>query len=116
MDLIVRHLESGGVPVVSIAGEVDLATAPRLRDALLQAAVEHPGERVAIDLDGVSMLDSAGLGVLVGALRRVTATGGDLVIVCSAPRLLELLAQCRLDRVFEIRSRLADVTDGTRHV
>jgi anti-sigma B factor antagonist len=110
MDLIVRHLDSGGMPLVSVAGEVDLATVPRLRDALVVAAIDHPGQRVAVDLDGVTMLDSTGLGVLVGALRRITAAGGDLVIVCSTPRLLELLAQCRLDRVFEIRPTVADVT------
>jgi anti-sigma B factor antagonist len=114
MDLIVRHFESAGVPVVSVAGELDLATAPRLRDALVLAAIDHPGQRIAVDLDGVTMLDSAGLGVLVGALRRLTASGGDLVVVCSTPRLLDLLAQCRLDRVFEIRPRLADVTGGIR--
>ena len=115
MDIIVRHLQSAGVPVVSVAGEVDLATAPRLRDALVVAAIDHPGERIAVDIDGVTMLDSVGLGVLVGALRRITAAGGDLVVVCSTPRLLEVLAQCRLDRVFEIRSNLADLTGGIRH-
>ena len=114
MDLIVRHLESAGVPVVSVTGEVDLATVPRLRDALAVAAIDHPGQRVAVDLDGVTMLDSAGLGVPVGALRRMTASGGDLVVVCSTRRLLDLLAQCRLDRVFEIRASLADVTGGMR--
>ena len=116
MDLIVRHLDAGGTPVVSVAGEVDLATVPRLRDALVLAAIDHPGERVAMDLDGVTMLDSTGLGVLVGALRRITAAGGDLVIVCSAPRLLDLLAQCRLDRIFEIRPSVADVASGTGRV
>jgi anti-sigma B factor antagonist len=60
------------------------------------------------------MLDSSGLGVLVGALRRMTVAGGDLVVVCSSPRVLELFVQCRLDRVFEIRSSLADLSTGTR--
>ena len=97
MDLVLRHLDHGGVPVLSLAGEVDLATVPRLRDALVQAGHDHPGQRVVVDLDGVAFLDSTGLGVLVGGLRRIGAAGGDLLLVCSTPRLLDLLTQCRLD-------------------
>jgi anti-sigma B factor antagonist len=109
MDLIVRHLDTGGVPVVSLSGEVDMATSPRLRDALVQVATIHPGQRIAVDLDGVAFLDSTGLGVLVGGLRRIVAAGGDLLLVCSTPRLLDLLTQCRLDRVFEIHASVADI-------
>jgi anti-sigma B factor antagonist len=100
MDLVVRQFYNGGVPVVSFTGELDLTTVPQARDALLQAATMHPGETVVVDLDGVSFLDSMGLGVLVGGLRRARGGGGDVVLVCSAPRILDLLALTRLDRVF----------------
>jgi anti-sigma B factor antagonist len=106
MDLVVRQLD-GRVPGLSVAGEVDMATAPRLRDTLVQFAAEHPGATAVIDLDGVSFLDSLGLGVLVGGLRRMRTTGGDLALVCTSPRLLDLLALCRLDRVFEIHASVA---------
>ena len=109
MDLVVRQLD-GRVPGLSVAGEVDMATAPRLRDALVQFAAEHPGATAVIDLDGVSFLDSLGLGVLVGGLRRMRTTGGDLALVCTSPRLLDLLALCRLDRVFEIHASVAEAT------
>ena len=107
MDLVVRQGEHGGLPVVSFAGALDLTTVPQARDALLRLATRHPGQTVVVDLDGVSFLDSMGLGVLVGGLRRVRAGGGDLVLVCSTPRLLELLALVRLDRVFEIVPNIA---------
>ena len=108
MDLVVRHLDPGDVPGLSLAGEVDMATAPRLHDALVQLAAEHPGATAVIDLDGVAFLDSLGLGVLLGGLRRMRTTGGDLSLVCTNPRLLDVLASCRLDRVFEIHRSVAE--------
>ena len=76
----------------------------------MHAAALHPGQTVVVDLDGVTFLDSIGLGVLVGGLRRVRAGGGDVVLVCSTPRLLDTLALVRLDRVFEIFPSIAAVT------
>ena len=113
MDLVVRHLDIDGAPVLSLDGDLDLVTAPRLRDALVRVAVDHPGQTVTVDLDGVSFLDSVGLGILVGGLRRIVAAGGDMVLICSTPRLLGLLALCRLDRVFEIRRRASDSSGVT---
>src|SRR5690348_12536027 len=109
MDLVVRQEDHGGVPVLSFAGELDLTTVPQARDALVQVAALHPGEPVAVDLDGVSYLDSVGLGVLDGGLRRLRASGGDLVLVCRAPRLLDLLHLTRLERAFEVFPTVAAV-------
>jgi anti-sigma B factor antagonist len=114
MDLVVRHLDHGGVPVVSFAGELDLASVPLARDALVRSAAEHPGQTLVVDLDGVAFLDSMGLGVLVGGLRRLRGGGGDLVLVCSTPRLLDILAQARLERVFEIYPNLAAVAGASQ--
>jgi anti-sigma B factor antagonist len=107
MDLVVREYDHGGVPVLSLAGEVDLATVPRLRDRLVRAAAEHPATTVLVDLDGVTLIDSAGLGILVGGLRRMRATGGGLALVCSSPRLTEVLTAVGLDRVFDIHPTVA---------
>jgi anti-sigma B factor antagonist len=114
MDLVVRHLDLGGVPVVSFAGELDLASVPLARDALVRSAAEHPGQTLVVDLDGVAFLDSMGLGVLVGGLRRLRAGGGDLALVCSTPRLLDILAQARLERIFEIYPNVAAVTGASQ--
>jgi len=114
MDLVVRQGDHSRMPVVSFAGELDLTTVPQARDALLRVATLHPGQTVVVDLDGVSFMDSMGLGVLVGGLRRVRAGGGDVVLVCSTPRLLDLLTLTRLDRVFEIAPSVGAVSGGSR--
>ena len=77
---------SGSLPVLTLSGSVDLATLPRLQDGLLRLAAEHPGERVAVDLDGVDVLDDTALGVLLGAAGRARQHGGDLIVVCAAER------------------------------
>jgi anti-sigma B factor antagonist len=71
MDLGLSISQRGEVPVLAITGEVDLATVPRLRDQLVRIASDHPGVPVVADLDGVTFIDSTGLGVLVGAQRRI---------------------------------------------
>jgi anti-sigma B factor antagonist len=108
MDLVIREHDHGGVPVLSLSGEVDLATVPRLRDRLVKAALDHPGTTVIVDLDGVTLLDSAGLGVLVGGLRRMRATGGNLEVVCTSDRLLEVFAATGLDAVVRVHASLSD--------
>lgn len=102
----------GGLVVVAIAGELDLATVPRLRDRLVRVISDHPGVTVVIDLDGLSVIDDAGLGVLVGALRRARVHGGDIALVCSSSELLELFALTRLDRAFVIHRDLAAAREG----
>ena len=70
MDLRARHDLVGSLPVVALAGSVDLATLPQLGNALFRLVGDHPGRRVAVDLDGVDVLDDTGLGVLLGAAGR----------------------------------------------
>jgi len=114
MDLVVRQEDHAGIPVLSFAGELDLTTVPQARDALVRMSATHPGQTVVVDLDGVTFLDSIGLGVLVGGLRRVRAAGGDLLLVCSTPRLLDVFALIHLDRVFEIFPNVGAVTGACR--
>jgi anti-sigma B factor antagonist len=91
MDLKLRTHKIGGATVVEVAGEVELHSAGELRDELQQAG---EGERpcVVVDLSRVSFIDSTGLGVLVGAFKRVRERG-SLSIVCP---------QRSIRRVFEI--------------
>ena len=107
MDLGLSVSQRGEVPVLSIVGEVDLATVPRLRDQLVRVAADHPGVPVVADLDGVTFMDSTGLGVLVGSQRRIRGGGGELHLVVSSPRLVDLLALTRLDAVFPIHATLS---------
>lgn len=93
--------EIDGVPVVSASGEIDVATAPPLRDRL-QALTTSGKSTVVVDLLGVTFLDSTALGVLVGALKRCREAGGDLPLVIEEPRILKVFEITGLTGVFPI--------------
>lgn len=87
--------------VLEVGGEVDVYTAPRLRERLVEM-VDEGARDVIVDLGRVEFLDSTGLGVLVGALKRLRAAGGSLALVCSHERLLKIFRITGLDRVFAL--------------
>ena len=86
--------------VVVLRGDLDIATAPELRECLVNVIDE--GARIVIDLEAVDFLDSAGLGILVGGLKRARTRGGELELVCSSHDVLKPLEITGLDRVFTI--------------
>ncbi|HEX3948143.1 MAG TPA: STAS domain-containing protein [Acidimicrobiales bacterium] len=92
---------AGGLPVVSVTGEIDVATAPQLRDRL-QSRVAAGSSTVAVNLLDVTFLDSTALGVLVGALKRCREAGGDLRLVIAEPRILKVFEITGLTEVFSI--------------
>ncbi|MGH9108732.1 MAG: STAS domain-containing protein [Acidimicrobiales bacterium] len=96
-----------GVPIVSASGEIDVATAPPLRDRL-QALTAAGKSTVVVDLLGVTFLDSTALGVLVGALKRCRESGGDLPLVITEPRILKVFEITGLTDVFPIHSNVDD--------
>ena len=74
MDLSVSSTEQGAVTVVHVAGEIDVYTAPLLREVLDKQVAAGRTELV-VDLEKVTFMDSTGLGVLVGRLRRAHGAG-----------------------------------------
>jgi anti-sigma B factor antagonist len=105
VDLVCRLTTIGDSPVVTVAGELDLASAPELRNALVRAISDHRGATVTVDLDGVSALDDTGLGVLLGAAGRAREAGGDLVLVTNSTRLRSRFELTGLSRAIEVRDR-----------
>ncbi len=97
----------GELPVLHLAGEIDLATVPELRDAAHRLVMEAPGRTVAVDLDGVTVLDDTGLGILLGTAGRARDRGGDLIVVCTSDRLREWFDASGLARAIEVRDRLS---------
>jgi anti-sigma B factor antagonist len=110
MDLLSRLDVVGSLPVVALSGSVDLGTVPQLGNVLQQLVSSHPGQRVAVDLDGVDVLDDTGMGVLLGAAGRARQSGGDLVVVVSDERLRARFAVSGLDRAVDVVDRLAAVS------
>ena len=92
-----------GYRVVAVAGEVDVATAPRLRDRL-DAAIDRGPPLLVVDLSSVTFIDSMGLGVLIGAAKRVEEAGVTLRVVIAEPRILKLFEITGLLEIFTIVS------------
>ncbi|UDY23811.1 STAS domain-containing protein [Nocardioides sp. Kera G14] len=101
MDLSLSTSELSGATVVAVGGEIDVYTAPRLRDKLTEL-VDGGAYRLVVDLEAVDFLDSTGLGVLVGGLKKVRAHDGSLKIVCTNERLLKIFRITGLSKVFDI--------------
>jgi anti-sigma B factor antagonist len=98
-----RGLE-GGASVISVAGELDLATAPQLKWMLLDA-LEEGHSKLVVDLSRATFMDSTALGVLVGVDRSLDA-GGTLAIVCANASLLKIFELSGMDGVFTIFASL----------
>ena len=99
-------------PVVSVSGDVDLHSAPELRDRLA-AIIDEEGAVVTVDLSETSFLDSMALGVLLEARKRLAAIGGELELVVSNPDIRRVFEITMLDRVFTIHlSRAAAIASG----
>jgi anti-sigma B factor antagonist len=104
VDLGLDVKERNGWSVLSVQGEVDVYTAPQFREQLIQL----------VDLEGVEFLDSTGLGVLVGGLKRVRSHDGDLALVCTQRRILKVLEITGLTKVFTIHDSVdAAVGNGS---
>lgn len=97
------HHEAGAYLIVQ--GEVDISSADRLRDHL-DTVFGEGCHRIVVDLENVSFLDSTGLGVLVGALKRARAADGELVLLCTQRSILSILETTGLRRVFTVHDSL----------
>jgi len=102
-----------GALVFGLRGSLDIATAPSLRAALLEAAGQGKRE-IVVDLTRVEFIDSTGLGSLIGAHRRAQEEGGSLRLVVNEGPLSRLLAITGLVRVFSIHATLDDALRETR--
>jgi len=101
VDLTLATREVDGATVVAVGGEIDVYTAPKLRDKITEL-VGDGAYHLVLDLRGVEFLDSTGLGVLVGGLKKVRAHDGSLRLVCTQERLLKIFRITGLAKVFDI--------------
>ena len=112
MDLTLATRDVDGRTVVVVGGEIDVYTAPQLRERLI-SLVDGGARRVVVDLGRVEFLDSTGLGILVGALKRLRGAGGELFLVCGQERLLKIFRITGLDRVFSLYPTVEAATAGS---
>jgi anti-sigma B factor antagonist len=97
-----------GVPLIAVMGEIDVATAPQLRETL-HGVIAQGRSTVVLDLLGVTFLDSTALGVLVGGLKRCRELGGELHVVVADARIRKIFEITGLDKVFPLANALDEV-------
>src|SRR5215468_8131507 len=101
VDLKLDHHNQDGIEIVDVEGEIDVYTAPRLRELLIDL-VNNGNYQLVVNMEKVEFLDSTGLGVLVGGLKRVRAHDGSLDLVCTQERILKIFRITGLTKVFGI--------------
>jgi anti-sigma B factor antagonist len=94
--------------LITVSGEVDLATSPEL-DVAIIAAIDSGTSSVVIDLTDVSFMDSSGLGVIVRALKRCREAENDLDLVITNERVLKVFGITGLDQVIPIHASIQDI-------
>jgi len=101
VDLTLETRDVDGRTIVAVGGEIDVYTAPKLRDKITELVAAGTYDLV-IDMEAVEFLDSTGLGVLVGGLKKVRAHDGSLHLICNQDRLLKIFRITGLAKVFVI--------------
>ncbi|MDH4140583.1 MAG: STAS domain-containing protein [Coriobacteriia bacterium] len=96
--------------IMRLHGEVDVYTAPRLKESLTEQ-IESGCTNVLVDLEDVGFIDSSGLGVLVGALRRAKERSGGVRLVCTRENVLKIFRITGLDKVFPIFGTVEEAKD-----
>lgn len=102
MELNVERQPGTGIPVVRVTGEVDVHSAPQLRDGI-STELASGASAVVVDLSSVDFMDSTGLGALVAARTAAGERGLALPVVCTSERILKLFAITGLTGVFDIQ-------------
>ena len=91
---------AGDDTVLSVSGEIDMATVPELRSKVDDLDVAH--RTLVLDLNGVEFVDSSGLGALLGIKKQQDRGGGRLVLSQMSAPVVRILQITRMDRVFTV--------------
>ena len=104
----------GDCAVLRVTGEVDVYTAPALRERIRELAARGAVHLIA-DLTQVDFLDSTGLGALVGGLKRLREDGGSLALVITTPRVLRVFQVTGLTKAFTTWPSVTDAVTADPH-
>lgn len=86
---------------VEVQGEIDVYTSPRVKETINEL-IEKGHYHLVINLEGVRYIDSTGLGVLIGALKKVREHSGRILLVCTNPQIKKIFNITGLVKIFEI--------------
>jgi anti-sigma B factor antagonist len=107
MDIAPRDRKQGVWSVIEVAGELDLSNVSDLEARLAEQLRVDP--HVAVDLSGVTFMDSSALGALVGALKRAREHDGDVILVGAGGSPRRVLEITGLDKAFTLVASLSDL-------
>lgn len=108
--MVVQTLE-GGVPVIELQGEIDVYTAPQLKQQMI-VLMEDGARQILINLSHVDYMDSTALGVLIGGLKRIREMDGNMALICPAPRTRRVFEVTGLDKIFDIYNSQSEALEA----
>jgi anti-sigma B factor antagonist len=97
--------EADGYTVCRPVGELDAYTVGQFRESLGELATRP---KLLIDMSAVPFVDSAGLGALIGGIRRARESGGDVAVCCNRPTLVRLLHTTGFDRIVTVTETIEE--------
>lgn len=110
---VAQEEREGGVTVLAITGDLDVATGPQLRDTLIQV-MDQGKYRLVLDLTEVPFLDSLGLGVIVGVVHRLRPHDGALALACARPPVTRALKISGLTGILAVHAGLDEAVAAVR--
>lgn len=113
MNLTLEVRRHNGFAVVALKGDVDVFSAPKLREKLI-TLIEGGERHFIVDMDGLELCDSNGLEVLISGLRRVREHQGSLSIVCTRDKMLRIFRSTGLADVFSIHDSVGSAVAAER--
>jgi anti-sigma B factor antagonist len=102
-----QEASSNGIAVISVRGTLDAFTVGSFRQAVAETI---SSDDLIIDLSRLVFIDSSGLGALVGVIRRVRESGGQVAVACSSPVVTRVLCSAGLDRIVTVAESLDEAT------
>lgn len=109
LEIAVDRSEAPPYVLLRPAGELDAYTVAQFREALTELADE---ERVVIDLSEVPFMDSAGLGALIGGIRRIRESEGRVTVACARANLMRLLHTTGFDRIVPVEESVEEAVEA----
>jgi anti-sigma B factor antagonist len=102
-----------GIRIVRLSGPVDVSQALELRE-LLGTQIDGPGARVLVDLEEVPLIDSSGIGVMVGAHRRADGTGAGFALAAAGATVARVFELTRTDRLLRLYDTVPEGLEALR--
>jgi len=107
----IEILDSKGLKVMSVTGDIDMYSSPDLRKELMQL-VRKKVSPLLVDFRGVSYIDSSGIATFVEGLKNMMTYGGKLRLIGIPEKIMEIFCFAKLDRVFEIYGTFDDACNN----